>query len=540
MRTAGILFVGALLGAAVTTAGFLLLSPRPSALPAGDPDLAAGEVGAKRGTGSPAGDAPAANADPGSSGLRASTAPPTPAERDFLAAALREERRRREAAVITDADRGIDVLRKVFDERADPAVLLQGFERIDRHVTRSESPVAKIVSTKDVTPVRAADLAKSVVVELGPGTFEFDGAWPRWGAPAKGEDVEALEIRGAGSGRTTVRGPSGSLVVVGTRLKSLRLRGFTWESRNGGNRVAQIDGDCALVVEDCRFVGELERSVIHFYFSGRSLVAFRDCVFDGRAMSAGPPMSMNGDTVALFERCRFLEHWPAIGLVAGAARDGAVRFVDCSFEGTPVLAWAKYRGRTAVSVTISGGRVVFGSPAASEEERRRLWGGEFAVALEDVTFTPDPSWPTVGTALAALERLPVPEGQKPLGVHLVYPEREGRPAAWNVDLWTPHRLGTVGFRAYGKDGAFTLGEAWNGNPINSPLPEDQRGSIEWGTLLRTAGVPMDADARGLVLAGWSTPPPDVRWAPVIQVEAMQWPPWRVEIPSGRVLSKPAP
>lgn len=537
MRTPGSLLVGALLGAALTAAGFLWAGARSATVSAGDPDPAAAEGGPPHAD-LPDGEAPATHDGAGGSVLRSSAAPATPAEREFLATALREERRRRIASAIGGEDSGLGLLHKVFDEHTDPAPLVESFDRVASHVSRSTTVALKVAGGDGVTRISQADAAKAVVIELGPGVFEFQAPWPRWGGGPP-TDVEALEIRGAGADRTTVRGPGGSLIYSTGRLGSLRLKGLTWDGGRTGGRVAQLEGDTAVVVEECRFVGDPDQNLIFFHLAGRTLIAFRDCTFDARSLLSGSVLHLNGDVVAQFERCTFRDLAAVIGATAGAVRDGALEFRGCRFEAAPLVysSGILYRGKPAISLRLSGCSVGIGGPAATDEQRRTIFGASFAASLEDVGFAADPAWPTVATVLELFEKLVPPDGRKVLGAHLLAPEREGFGSEWRVDLWSP-TLGAEGRRANGRAGTYGVGAAAGGNNFNTPLPDDQKGSIDWRSVLR--GVPLDGEATGFVLGGAMSPPPDSRWAPAILIENRRGQGWAVEVPSGRVLSRPPP
>ncbi len=407
----------------------------------------------------------------------------TPAEMEFLRAALATERARRADATIRAEDSGLDILRRVVESGADVTDLLRDYDSARSHVRPRAGPIARIEATGDLTPVDLSKAAAgSVVVEFGPGTFRLDRSdWHNLR-----ENTESLEVRGAGMDRTTLVATSGGLFHVVKALVHLRVADLTFDGGEREDLILDIRGEAAAAFERVRF-----RAAGSVMAMGGAFLLFQGCEFLGGFGSSTNEcaLSARGDVIAGFQGCLFSEIAPVLMGWSGAARGSVVQLEGCTFENSSLAdSRLLHRDRPEFVVRVRGGRVHFGASDLPEAERLNTWGAGYAAELTATQFGPEIPRCTIGDLLRVLERYRAADGSLAGAIQLVAANRAGAEMFW---IWP-----------VGPDGA-------QRNPIIvrlrdgglEELPRGRRGSPGTGDLsLVTRCKPIAELLRGASLA----------------------------------------
>jgi len=324
---------------------------------------------------------------------------PTESEREWLREALVAERLRRENSLIRPEDGGTEILERWLRNGADVAQVLTDYATAAAHVREATASPHEIVSTGETT---AADPpADATVLQFGAGRFTLGPQWRSWSNRRK--DAESIEIRGAGADRTTIVANSDLLFCwEAATLRHVRIRDLTIESVDS---LIDARGAVSVALEGVRIVGwQSGGHSSPIGVSGRAFLAFRDCEFvggDGIGV-----VSLRGPGAVVFEKCTFLDVQSTVlgGGAASGGRPSVVRFLDCRFENARVADSRIRQGRDVeVDLRVRGGSVSPLGAKATEDERRKTWGAEYAAEVSGVTFGASRPRFTVGDVLRALE-----------------------------------------------------------------------------------------------------------------------------------------
>ena len=373
-------------------------------------------------------------------GGHAASAPPIPEEAEFLRAALAEERRRRLAAVIQPADTGIDILRRVVVERSDPTELMSDFDRFAARVHSASGPTLRLDPPREGQRIdlREAAAGKVAVLEFGPGRFEIDTR--PWGD--RREDVDELEIRGAGKDKTTLVAKNSDLLFLAKAAKHVRIHDLTFDGGTGGEMCLDVRGKAAVVVEDVRFLGWSSGGhSAAIGVSGGAYLGLRRCEFlGGRRENAGrAAISIRGSSIVLASSCTFTDLSAAVYGSPGTTLGSHVRLEDCEYFAAPVAGHVTGEdGRPWFPIVVEGGRVHIGSDAIDRDERALRWGaGQLASGAGTVEYGPDPGLPTLGGLLAVLDQARPPPGAVPYAIELVMVPRLDLPGLLRLHTLDP-------------------------------------------------------------------------------------------------------
>jgi hypothetical protein len=494
------LLVGILVGAAATSGAFLLCRDCPTTAPSDEIASGRSNASAPPDTASqPALETVAA--DPailrgGKSGPTADPAP-TPAESEFLRKALAEERRRSLAARIRAEDSGLDVLRRILEERADPAEILGDFDRFASHVRSAKGRVVRFAEpASGGAPIvlRDSEAKGAAILEFGPGRFVLDTNW--WGAGT--EDTAELEIRGAGRDQTILV-PQRNLIMATKRLDHLRIHDLSIETAEG--MTLDVRGNAAAIFEDVRFLAwQAAGHAAAVGVSGKGYVGLRRCEFLGGGARQGFGISLRGPAVVLAEDCTFADVMAAVIGGSGTASGSVVRLVNCRFLGSPLADRGGRRGESPeLEIHVAGGEAFLGGKDLSEEDRRLRWGVQFAASVEGVVFGPDPARPTLGELLAVLDAVKPDIDGVPLSVSFVSAERFGQPSSYSLAAWDgkSQRPTVYTVRMQGGRAIVTLDPRGGGPSV--PEPGELDGVSPLADLLRRAGISGTTEATEIQL-----------------------------------------
>ncbi len=531
MRDGAKYLVGALAGAVLTAAGFLLSASAPTTPHDGvRPDAPAEATAASDARGSSPG--PGARTDSPAPGLEGSRKAPSLDEAAYLEKSLRAERARRADAVIRPTDTGLEILRRFHEAQADLSEVLGDYDRFSSHVVHAEGKSVAWKGGDGVTKVSRDEAKGVVVLEFGPGTFLLERGRGGWGDFREG--VKALEIRGAGMDATTVRYDN-NLLYAAKGIENLRMSGLTWEYADS-NWVLSTRGDVALACEDVRFRGAPGASNAPFYLEAYTYLGFRRCVFE--SAGSGAAVRIRGDVVALFKECAFRDLRSVVYADAGTSREGSIRFEDCEFEGSMLAdPWAfEYRGQPAFPIVVLRGRVSFGGATLADARRRADWGVSLATSVDGTVFGPDPNLPTVSDLLDVLAGVARDTRLVPMELHLKLPGRGTRPASYEVAVWDAAAKKSVAFLA-AFDAAGVHVTANPGGPTYGLTEARVAASKSLLEILSAAGVPRSAPARGVHLYDWWVGSKSVL---AVHLESDDWPGWMIDAATGEVLTRPEP
>lgn len=496
MKSGAALGLGLLVGAAIGFGASLLVGSSASRAP-GSPEAGAASPApvappppATPGL-APATPVPAAGREPALADLA-----PTREEADFLTRTLLEERRRLEAARFRPDDSGLEVLRRVLDERADPTDVLSDFDRFAARVRPATGRAFRFAAPTGDAPVvlRDSDAKDSTVLEFGPGRFVLDAAW--W-KPMK-EEVGEVEIRGAGKEKTTLV-LTRDLLGVPKRLESLHVHDLTLVTEQGETLDAREP--LAAVFEDVRFLPwQAAGHASPIGVGSRVYAGFRRCEWFGGGPRAGFALSLRGQALVLAEDCLFAD---CEATVTGSP-DGTgsvVRLVRCRFHGS-ALTDSRIGGRGEIplaSIRVSGGEALFRGPELDEASRRSSWGANFAASVEGVAFGPDPAAPTVRDLLEVLDRARADAPGTPIAVQCVAPPRLGQPGWFVVETWDgkSERPAIHGVRW--ADGRATVKRDPHGGGHRTPSAGDLDGVADLSDIVRRSDLPPLTPATELLL-----------------------------------------
>lgn len=514
MRTWTVLLAGMVLGAAATL-GFSAMLEAPER----DLDDAAARL-ALSGDGT-RGAAPAAETTSPvlRSGSLVQEAQTTPDEEAFLQTALTEERRRRRAARILPEDGGIDILRRVLDERADPAELLGSFERFSRHVRTGGAASATFHEPPVGEAIKLGDGAgpDPLIIEFGPGRFSVESN----GLRILRGDVSLVEIRGAGMDATTLVLGRRELLMPRANLSNLRLHDLTIDCGEHGSQVLDVRGNTAAILERVRFVGGASGGhSAPIGVSGQCYLGMRDCRFLGGGGGANFAVSLRGGSLVLAEKCLFADLDAAFSGWQGISPLTRVEVVDCDFEGAGIAdsRIARDDGRPWYPVIVRGARAAIGPASMSAQERARRFGLQYvASGAETVSLGPDSASATIGLLLQVAEGAQVDRGAVAFAVRMLSPAREATPATYQLDTWD-ETSGPRAWRIDWRDGRADTRPGRGGT--YSPPPPDvlsTTGSI--AVVMKNSKADARTEAHALVLRMGQLRPdaPGVQ-GPVVHVE----------------------
>ncbi|MHC4957818.1 MAG: RNA polymerase sigma factor [Planctomycetota bacterium] len=202
-------------------------------------------------------------------------------------------------------------------------------------------------------------------IVLGPGVHHIEPFGFHWvlgigvAEPDPGRDATStrrgkyvlkgsLTFEGAGIDKTTLIATKLPAVRVGGRSRGIVFKDLTYEGaiprreRFGGN-LLDVRGQAVALFHNVRFRHwSLAGYRAPVGVAGSALLLFRDCEFVGgyRRRHGGYALSVRGDTLAVFERCRFSD---LDGVVAPHWRKdppssrGAVHMRDCTLIETPAF-----------------------------------------------------------------------------------------------------------------------------------------------------------------------------------------------------------
>lgn len=410
-------FVGAVafvLGAVLT--GVVLITPndadpiatneeaRPETTPSrGGPDAPAEalrRVRSHAAPGEPSVDASATSREGGITEDSLGT-PATAAELEFLRTALAAERARvaqlaedaaeqARAARFQSDDDGLTVLDRYLRHGSDVDDVVGSFAAMRAHINTVQEPVHRFEPTGKRTTVDLSEVsADDAVLEFGAGVFVLERGDLAWNV--RREDVESLEIRGAGMDKTTLVGPGWAFLSAskGAQIRNLVIRDLTIDSQEIEQMTLDARGGISAALERVRFAGWVVAGhAAALGVSGDAFLAARDCEFNGD----GWTLSLRGPGLAVFERCTFSGGRSV--LIADAHRKGrpaVVRLNDCAF-GSVRIADRSLRTREAggADVEIRGGTAAAGPASWSEETRIKNFGAEDVVSMKGLTFVTAP------------------------------------------------------------------------------------------------------------------------------------------------------
>jgi hypothetical protein len=445
-------------------------------------------------------------------------------EVEFLRTALAKERVRREDARIRADDTGLDILRRVVESGADVTELLWDYDRARSHIRPKAGPVATIAATGDITSVDLSKAAAGVaVIEFGPGTFKLERS--EWHQLR--ENVESLEIRGAGIDKTTLVATTGTLLTVNESLVHLRVADLTFDGgEEREEQILDVRGEASAAFENVRF----RRWMSAGYAApvgamGGAFVLFRGCEFlGGFGISQSVcTLAIRGDVIAAFEQCVFADVTSVVMGGSGAAQDSIVQMDDCTFENSALTdSRFLYRGRPECTVRVRGGRVHFGSPDLPDDERRKMWGAEYAAELLATQFSAEIPRCTLGDLVQVLERYRPSDGSLVGGIHLVTAHRGGADKFWLM-LVGPDGTGRHPVVVELRDGRIDQipqGRRGGGGPGGGNDPKLVTRCRPLGELLRASGLPLDT---GCTKADYAQRYINGEMLPVVYV-GDSWPP----------------
>lgn len=363
----------------------------------------------------------------------------SPDERTFLEAALREERRRRAAAVIRPEDTGLDVYRRILVERSDPAAVFNSFEAFASHVRPATGKVVPPPepNVRGEINLREAGLEDQAVLELGPGRFVIQGGW----AHVLPKEMTSLEIRGAGM-KDTVIELRGDLLMMTGSLENLTIRDLTIDGGPDGRGMAfDLRGKMAATMERVRFMRWSSGGHgAAFGTYGELYLGLRDCEFLGGRLgrnSGSVAISLRAASVILAERCAFYDTNRAITSDYGRAAESKVAFVDCSFISTAI--GSRYHVEKEIPtahVEVRGGEASYGPPEWDDAMRATGFGlGSVALGADSLRLGPATPACTIGLLKACLAAEGVPSGARARSVTLIAPARLELPARFEGTWW---------------------------------------------------------------------------------------------------------
>jgi len=343
-------------------------------------------------------------------------APATESELAFLRRALADERRRvaqaqadeeerqRERQLQSDDD-GLTVLDRYLRRGSDVTDVVASFASMRAHIRTDAGPVRRIEATSDRTPVDLTEVAAGhTVLEFGEGTFVLDRGSDGWNV--RRENVQSLEIRGAGMDKTTLVGPGWAFLCANKKaqIKNLVIRDLTIDSIEKEQIVLDARGGIAAAIERVRFAGWVVAGhASALGVSGDAFLALRDCVFENSA--GGFVLSLRGPGLAVFERCTF--EGARCVVIADSHSSGlpaTVRLIACDF-GTVRVADRNLhrRGGGGADVEIRGGTASAGPASWTEAERIKNFGAVDVVSMQGLTFRSTMPTFSVSDAAAAFE-----------------------------------------------------------------------------------------------------------------------------------------
>jgi len=439
----------------------------------------------------------------------------TPQEKEWMAAALRAERERRERSRLEPGEPPATLLSKVFDWKGDPAPLFRDFETFARSVEpAAETPEVR-VEGPDSIPAEAWQRAitEGVALSLGPGRFSLP---PRSGP----EKIGNLAVRGAGRDRTTLEagdwtrlliGEAGGRVALedltiemeggpalrargGMFLRGVRFEGF--DTGGGGSAAIYVGDDGYLACEDCEFLAGHGRH------------------------AGGHGMILRARALAYFRRCVFADTDAAVIVESHRVADGSrIAFEECAFENTPILrqdSEPEVRRRFPVTVTMRDSTVRWG-PEGGEgrdaawfaerrrpEELRDLGGNRFEGYLARAT-------------VGDLRRVLAASEERCYGVEF---ELMRRPQKVALLRETTSGRADVRFATWDGDSLRDASEEWRTNLRPTAIPP---GAGDLASLIGKLELPDDAPVRFLGLDS-SNRSGD---GPVYELsqEVVRWPSW---------------
>ncbi len=357
----------------------------------------------------------------------------TAEEIEFLQRALAEERRRRRESVVTADDAGLEVVQRYMEHGADVSGLVSDYAAMRAHIRTAPGPVASIASTGDRTEVDLSEhMGKSGVIEFGPGTFVLKRG-NGWNVPR--EDIESLEIRGAGMDETTLIGPGWAFLCCDEKasLHNLVIRDLTIDGAEMGQIVLDARGGIAAALERVRIRGwQVAGHAAPIGVSGSAYLAMQDCEIVGPG--DGYALSFRGVGLAALERCLITDVDAVFIGPGGRDRAAVAHARDCRFENAKLADSRVARPDTGgVTMHVTGGKVAIGSAAMSEEERSERWGAKYAKSVEGVTFEDGTPGFSVQDALRVLALTATSGVQNVIGVD-IHPGARDAPA--EIDFYT--------------------------------------------------------------------------------------------------------
>ena len=340
--------------------------------------------------------------------------PVTGAELAFLRRALADERKRvqqaatdaeeqiREAQLQSDDD-GLTVLDRYLRRGSDVTDVVSSFAAMRAHVRTEPGPVRRIEPTGDRTSVDMSEVtAGNTVLEFGEGVFVLDRGSKAWNVQR--EDLESLEIRGAGMNKTTLIGPGWAFLCANkdARIRNLIIRDLTINSREKEQIVLDARGGISAAIERVRFDGWVVAGhAAALGVSGDAFLALRDCEFKGD----GWVLSLRGPGMAVFERCTFTDARSVV--IAGShtkGRAAIVRLYDCTFNTVPVSDRNLHsRDEGGADVEIRGGTAAGGPASWTEAQRIQNFGAYEVVSMKGLEFVATPPSFSVEDAAIAFD-----------------------------------------------------------------------------------------------------------------------------------------